>query len=167
MLADELDYVIGVEYRLHGLENTISGYHYTASLDNPIPFLEKRIADEATNAKVYAGVAGEIEELTVSKAGTTTRKPVNGDITYAGMRNQYFAQALIPVSKKAIGAELAQCDPEGNSSGRHAAVRIVGRRCRFPGCLVEVAQCPGGRCHSVRRPCRWKGVFLWRSSGYA
>jgi len=101
------DYVIGVEYRLHGLENTISGYHYTASLDNPIPFLEKRIADEASNAKVFAGVAGEIEELTVSKAGTTTRKPVNGDITYAGMRNQYFEQALIPVSKKAIGAELA------------------------------------------------------------
>ncbi len=101
------DYLIGIEYKLNGLENSVSGYHYTASLDNPLPFLEKRSADELTNAKVFAGIAGELEDLTVSKSGQSTTKPVNGDITYAGMRTQYFEQAMMPVSPKAIGAQLA------------------------------------------------------------
>jgi YidC/Oxa1 family membrane protein insertase len=125
-------YVIGIEYRLHGLENTISGYHYTAALDNPLPYVEKRLADETSNAKVFAGVAGEIEELTVTKAGKSDRKAVNGDINYTGMRTQYFEQALIPVGRKAISAEIAGTGvqgPDGNVIAKYsAAVNIpIGR----------------------------------------
>ncbi len=100
-------YLIGIEYKLKGLQNAVSGYHYTASLDEPLPFVEKRSADEATNARAFAGLAGEMEDLTVSKPGPATRKPVNGDISYAGMRTQYFVKALMPVGQKAIGSELS------------------------------------------------------------
>src|SRR5262249_32794602 len=59
-------YVIGIEYRLHGLENTVSGYHYTASIDQPLPFVERRSADELSNAKAFAGVGGELEDFTTT-----------------------------------------------------------------------------------------------------
>ena len=101
------NYLIGIDYKLTGLQTSISGYHYTASLDNPLPYVEKLSANESTNAKVFAGVAGEMEELTVSKPGAAQSKPVNGDITYAGMRTQYFEQAIIPTGEKAIEAELS------------------------------------------------------------
>ena len=100
-------YLIGIDYKLTGLQSSISGYHYTASLDNPLPFVEKRSADETSNAKAFAGLAGEMEELTVTKPGVASTKPVNGDITYAGMRTQYFEQAIIPTTQKAIEAELS------------------------------------------------------------
>lgn len=99
-------YLIGIEYKLNRLGGVISGYHYTASLDEPIPFVEKRSADEATNAKAFAGIAGEMEEFTVTKPGQSGHKPLNGDITYAGMRTQYFEKALMPVNKKAISADM-------------------------------------------------------------
>jgi len=99
-------YLIGIEYKLHGLENSVSGYHYTASLDDPLPYVEKRSADETAAAKAFAGQAGEMEDLTVSKPGTPGHKSVNGDIAYAGMRNQYFEKALIPIGEKTAGAEI-------------------------------------------------------------
>ncbi|MDP4198164.1 MAG: membrane protein insertase YidC [Bacteroidota bacterium] len=100
------NYLVGIEYKLNGLENSVSGYHYTAALDNPLPFVEQRSQDDLTNAKVFAGIAGEIEDLAVSKAKQSESKSVNGDITYAGMRNQYFEKAMMPVGMKSIGALL-------------------------------------------------------------
>ncbi len=100
-------YVIGIEYKLHGLENSVSGYHYTASLDNPLPYIEKRSADETAAAKAFAGQAGEMEDLTVTKPGATGHKAVSGDISYAGMRTEYFEQALIPIGEKAVGADIS------------------------------------------------------------
>ena len=100
-------YLIGVEYQLTGMQEVVSGYHYTASLDAPLPFLERRSQDESTNAKAFAGFAGDMEELTVTKAGEATHKPINGEITFAGMRTQYFEKAMIPNGLKAIGAELS------------------------------------------------------------
>ncbi len=117
-------YLIGIEYKLHGLENTVSGYHYTASLDDPIPYVERRSQDESSNAKVFAGIAGEMEDLTVTKAGTEQNKPLNGDISYAGMRNQYFEQAMIPVGQKAISADLsgrAFQAPDGGVIAKYSA----------------------------------------------
>ena len=99
-------YLIGIEYKLNKLGGAVSGYHYTVSLDEPLPFVEKRSADEATNAKAFAGIAGDMEEFTVSKAGQAGHKPLNGDITYAGMRTQYFEKAIMPVGEKAISADM-------------------------------------------------------------
>jgi YidC/Oxa1 family membrane protein insertase len=101
------DYVVGVEFRLNGLQNAISGYHYTAALDNPLPSTEVRSADELANSKAFVGVAGDYEELSVSKLGQIEHKPINGDISYAGARTQYFMHALIPTSEKANAAELS------------------------------------------------------------
>ena len=100
-------YLIGIEYKLHGLENSVSGYHYTASLDDPLPYIEKRSADETSSAKAFAGQAGEMEDLTVSKPGAATHKSVNGDIAYAGIRTQYFEQAMIPIGEKTAGADIS------------------------------------------------------------
>ncbi len=100
-------YLIGIEFKLNGLGAVVSGYHYTASLDEPLPFVEKRSADEATNAKAFAGIAGDMEEFTVTKPGQTGHKPLNGEITYAGMRTQYFEKAIMPVGQKAISADMA------------------------------------------------------------
>ncbi len=100
-------YLIGIEYKLHGLENSVSGYHYTASLDDPLPYVEKRSADETSAAKAFAGQAGEMEDLTVSKPGAAAHKAVNGDISFAGMRTQYFEQAIIPIGEKTAGADIS------------------------------------------------------------
>src|ERR1051325_8663537 len=50
-------YLIGMEYRLNGLENSVSGYHYTAALDDALPFVEQRSKDELSNAKAFASIA--------------------------------------------------------------------------------------------------------------
>ncbi len=100
-------YLIGIEYKLHGLENSVSGYHYTASIDDPLPYVEKRSADETAAAKVFAGQAGEMEDLSVSKPGANSHKAVNGEISYAGMRTQYFEKALIPFGTKTAGADIS------------------------------------------------------------
>ncbi len=110
-------YVIGIEYKLHGLENSVSGYHYTASLDDPLPYVEKRSADETAAAKAFAGQAGEMEDLTVTKAGAASHKAVNGDISYAGMRTQYFEQAIIPIGEKTAGADISGVAASGQDGG--------------------------------------------------
>ncbi|HWF44757.1 MAG TPA: membrane protein insertase YidC [Candidatus Kapabacteria bacterium] len=117
-------YLIGIDYKLVGLQTAISGYHYTASLDNPLPYEEKLNSTETANAKAFAGVAGELEDLTVTKAGALMTKPVNGDITYAGMRNQYFEQAVIPTGTKAIASELSGIGmqaPDGGVIAKYSA----------------------------------------------
>jgi YidC/Oxa1 family membrane protein insertase len=98
-------YAIGVTFRLAGLQNTISGYHYTAALENPLPFAEHRTNDENSNAKAFAAIAGDLEELTATKANEATHKPVNGNITFIGARTQYFLEALVP-TMKTLGADL-------------------------------------------------------------
>ncbi len=110
-------YLIGIEYKLHGFENSVSGYHYTASLDDPLPYVEKRSADETSAAKAFAGQAGEMEDLTVSKPGAAAHKSVNGDIAYAGMRTQYFEQAMIPVGEKTAGADISGIAAPGLDGG--------------------------------------------------
>ncbi len=110
-------YAIGIEYKLHGLENSVSGYHYTASLDDPLPYVEKRSADETASSKAFAGQAGEMEDLTVSKPGAASHKSVNGDISYAGMRNQYFEQAIIPIGEKTAGANISGIATSGSDGG--------------------------------------------------
>ncbi len=104
---DGAHYVIGIEYRLHGLENSVSGYHYTASLDSPIPYVEERATDETANSKAFAGQAGEMEDLTVTKSGARDHKAIDGSISYAGMRNQYFEEAMIPVNTRTLGAQIS------------------------------------------------------------
>jgi YidC/Oxa1 family membrane protein insertase len=98
-------YAIGITFRLNGLQNTISGYHYTAALENPLPYVEHRTSDEASNAKSFAAIAGDEENITATKAGESTHKAVNGNITYIGSRTQYFVEALIPANKT-LGADL-------------------------------------------------------------
>ena len=120
-------YVIGVEYHLHGLENAVSGYHYTVSLDDPLPYIEQRNADETASAKAFAGQAGEMEDVTVTKPGATEHKAINGDISYAGMRNQYFEEAMIPYGTKAIGAEISGFGApatDGIVAKYHASINI-------------------------------------------
>ena len=98
-------YTIGVSFRLAGLQNTVSGYHYTAALENPLPYVEKRTEDESSNAKAFAAIAGDVEELKPPKAGAAEHKPVNGNVTFIGARTQYFVEALIPHAKT-LGADL-------------------------------------------------------------
>lgn len=99
-------YAVGITFRLNGLQNTISGYHYTAALENPLPYVEHRSADENSNAKVFASIAGDVEDLTATKAGEATHKPVNGNVTFIGSRTQYFLEALVP-HEKTLGADLS------------------------------------------------------------
>ncbi len=133
-------YLIGIQYKLHGLENSIGGYHYTASLDSPIPYVEQRAEDETSNARAFAGQAGEIETLTVKKSGATDHKVIDGAIAFAGMRNQYFEEAMIPVSTdersstKTTGAQISGYGapspsvPGGVISQYQAAINVpIGR----------------------------------------
>src|SRR5581483_3523908 len=100
-------YVIGIEYKLHGMENTVSGYHYTAALDDPLPYVEQRTMDETAGSKAFAGQAGEMEDLNLTKANANDHKTIDGDISYAGIRNEYFEEAIVPYGTKTAGAEIS------------------------------------------------------------
>ena len=127
-------YAVEISYKLQGLENMVSGYHYTAALESPIPYVEQRAEDETSNARAFAGQAGEIETLDVKKSGARDQKTVDGTIAFAGMRNQYFEEAMIPVDTRTTGAQIsgfgapAPSVPGGVVSQYYASITIpIGR----------------------------------------
>ena len=70
-----------------------------------------------------------MEDLTVSKPGAALHKSVNGDISYAGMRNQYFEQAIIPIGKKTAGANISGIATSGSDGG---IVAMYNASIRYP-----------------------------------
>ncbi len=117
-------YLIGIRYRLSGMQNMVAGYQYNATVDNPLPYVEQRTVDETNAAKSFAGVPGDMEEFIYKKpSDPQNTKSINGEITYIGSRTQYFTEALIPVWPKTTQGLItgkAVTMPEGGVVEKYA-----------------------------------------------
>jgi YidC/Oxa1 family membrane protein insertase len=110
------DYTIGVEYKLTGLQNKISGYKYALVVDNALNYTEAHSNDESVTARAFAGMKSGTEEVDANKIGESVHKSFNGDPDFVASRTQYFLQAMIPVSPRPVGTDIsgyAQTAPDG------------------------------------------------------
>lgn len=101
------NYLIGIEYVLHGLQSAIAGYHYTALIENALPYAELRPEDESNSARGFAGVKGDLEVIDAHKPDEPQKKTMNGDVDFVGSRTQYFIQSLIAGTPRPVGADLS------------------------------------------------------------
>jgi len=99
-------YSVGIEYKLVGLQNTIAGYHYSAVVENPLPYVERSSTGEANAALAFVGMKNGTEEINASKIGEEVKKSFNGDVDFVAARTQYFIEALVTASSKATAAEV-------------------------------------------------------------
>jgi YidC/Oxa1 family membrane protein insertase len=109
------DYLVGIEYKLTGLQNKISGYKYALVVDNALNYTEASSNNESTTARAFAGLKAGTEEVDANKIGEPVHKSFNGDPDFVASRTQYFLQALIPVSPRPVETDIsgyAQPAPE-------------------------------------------------------
>lgn len=111
-------YAVTIEYRLVGMQNAIAGYHYSALVENPLPYVEFQSANESNAALAFAGMKNGTEEVNATKVGEEVKKSYNGDVDFVASRNQYFMQALMTPGAKATAAEVtgtAKNAPDGGT----------------------------------------------------
>jgi YidC/Oxa1 family membrane protein insertase len=99
-------YAVQIEYRLVGLQNAIAGYHYSALVENPLPYVEFSSSNESGAALAFAGMKNGTEEINANKVGEEVKKSYNGDVDFVASRTQYFMQALITTGSHATAAEV-------------------------------------------------------------
>jgi len=99
-------YLIGIDYRLKGLQSSVTGYNYTAIIENPLPYAEPNITEESGSARGFIGVKGTVEDVDAHKVDEPQKKTMNGDVDFVGSRNHYFIQSLIAVSPRPTAAEI-------------------------------------------------------------
>lgn len=100
------NYLVGVEYRLAGLQGKITGYRYSLVTDNALPFAEQHSEQEMAPARAFIVLPGSQEEINASP-DEPARQSFNGDANYIASRSKYFLQALIPVSPRPVSSEVS------------------------------------------------------------
>jgi YidC/Oxa1 family membrane protein insertase len=100
-------YLVGVRYHLVGMQNKLAGFRYSLQTANELPYAEQFPDQESVTAKAFVMTPGGKEEINVDKPEEPQRKNFNGDITYVASRTKYFEQAVIPISPRALGAEVS------------------------------------------------------------
>ncbi len=98
-------YLVGVQYRLIGLQGKITGYRYGLVTDNSLPFAEQKSEEEAAPSRAFVVMAEEVEEIDASP-DEPVNQSFNGDAKYIASRSKYFLQALMPVSPRPVSTEV-------------------------------------------------------------
>jgi YidC/Oxa1 family membrane protein insertase len=101
------NYIVGIEYKLVGLQSKISGYKYALEVDNPLKYSEAHANDESVTARAFAGMKAGTEEIDANKIGEPVHKSFNGDPDFVASRTQYFLQSLIPISPRPVGTDIS------------------------------------------------------------
>jgi YidC/Oxa1 family membrane protein insertase len=99
------NYLVGVEYRLIGLQGKITGYRYSLVTDNSLPFAEEHSEQELAPSRAFVVMADDVEEIDAT-ADEPANQSFNGDVKYVASRSKYFLQALIPVSPRPVSTEV-------------------------------------------------------------
>ncbi|MEI8134235.1 MAG: membrane protein insertase YidC [bacterium] len=120
--ADE--YLVGVEYKMHGLQNRISGYKYALVVDNALNYTEAHSNDESLTARAFAGMKSGTEEVDASKIGEPVHKSFNGDPDFVAARTQYFLQAMIPISPRPVGTDISGTAVTAPDAGRKESYQL-------------------------------------------
>ena len=116
-------YAVTIHYRLVGLENVLAGYHYSATIENPLPYVEQASSGESAAALAFAGMKNGTEEVNAGKVNDPQSKEYNGDVDFVASRTQYFIQALVPIGPKPTAAEVkgnAITAPDGGTIEKYA-----------------------------------------------
>ncbi|MFI5263215.1 MAG: membrane protein insertase YidC [Candidatus Kapaibacterium sp.] len=112
------NYTLGIEYKLVGLQNKISGYKYALVVDNALQYSEANSANESAPTRAFAGLKAGTEEVDANKIGDPVHKSFNGDPDFVASRTQYFLQALIPLSPRPVETDIAGYARSAPDGGR-------------------------------------------------
>ncbi|MEP7234115.1 MAG: membrane protein insertase YidC, partial [Ignavibacteriota bacterium] len=111
-------YMVGISYRLVGLQSKVSGYKYALVIDNALPYTEASSENESAPTRAFAGLRSGTEEVDAHKVGEPVHKTFNGDPEFAASRTQYFLQALIPIAPRPVETDIsgyARSAPDGGT----------------------------------------------------
>lgn len=118
------DYMVGIDYRLVGLQTKVSGYKYALVVENALQYTEASSNNESTTAKAFAGMKAGTEEIDANKIGEPVHKSFNGDPDFVASRTQYFLQAMIPVSPRPVGTDISGNSHSASDGGRTEAYTL-------------------------------------------
>ncbi len=99
-------YSFDADFSFQNCADIIANYEYQITWDTGLPYAEQNSVDESNSAKAFAYSGGELAELDATTPGEQVRRDITGSTSWVGMRNKYFAVALLPDENKSQGAFL-------------------------------------------------------------
>jgi YidC/Oxa1 family membrane protein insertase len=99
-------YDFDVRYEFTGMHDIVANFEYQIVWDYGLPLSEFSSTNEAEFAAAYAYMGGEMEKLDASSFDREYSATYTGRTEWVGMRNKYFALAMIPREPIADGAYL-------------------------------------------------------------
>ncbi len=88
-------YSVDVVVYFEGLQNYVINRRYLFSWEKGLPPTEENIRDDLSFSRAYVYMAGELEDLDVSKV-EEKQVDFNGRVNWTAVRNKYFLISLIP-----------------------------------------------------------------------
>lgn len=99
------EYSIDVILRFDSLQNYIMNRRYFIGWENGLRSTEINVKEDYTYARAYASMAGDLEDLDVSKS-KVEEKSLNGRVDWTAIRTKYFLVSIIPKSDELNGVIL-------------------------------------------------------------
>jgi len=100
-------YAADVIVYFENLRDYVINRRYFFNWNNGLPSTEENVKEDFSYARAYAYMAGELEDLDVSKE-KSEEKELNGRVDWAAIRSKYFLAAIIPINpKKTNGVTLS------------------------------------------------------------
>jgi len=100
-------YAADVIVYFDNLRDYVINRRYFFNWNNGLPSTEENVKEDFSYARAYAYMAGELEDLDVSKE-KSEEKELNGRVDWAAIRSKYFLAAIIPINpEKTNGVTLS------------------------------------------------------------
>lgn len=91
-------YDFNVRYEFIGMHDIIANFEYQIVWDNGLQLTEQDVRNEAEFAAAFAYMGGELEKLEARNFDRDYSAMFSGRTEWVGMRNKYFAMAMLPVA---------------------------------------------------------------------
>ena len=98
-------YSVDVIIKFEKLNDYVLNREYFFSWENGLKSTEKNASEDYRYAKAYASMAGELEDLDVSK-NKVEDKPLNGRVDWTSIRTKYFLVSLIPYAPNKMNGAI-------------------------------------------------------------
>jgi YidC/Oxa1 family membrane protein insertase len=137
-------YSFDVRYELIGMHDIIANFEYQIVWDNGLLLTEYDRSNEAEFAAAYAYMGGELEKLDARNYDQQYNATFSGRTDWVGMRNKYFALALIPISDVMpaegayLGGERIRLPDQNPKENYSVALRVPFRARNFEASEITV-----------------------------
>ena len=102
-------YQIGLKVTLQHFQDEIANRQYQVAWNSGLAITENNIQDDLTYSKAYGLLGDELIDIDAGKAkpGSPVKQTMEGTTKWVAVRNKYFAAIITPVTRNAIGTDLA------------------------------------------------------------